>query len=165
MSTGCRVSESLSPGETRGLDYSAERAVPWGDEVCYPGEDRSKPRPMDCLLGSGPPGVESDLDSAGHQRMGPWSQLQASVQPSLGLLPTSLSNYPGLVPSKSEPVSTTCGLTPVPQHWAQRLGLPHLHSMSAKLITYKVFKAKSTMWDTEGHYTMTGGINSPGKYG
>lgn len=142
-----------------------ERAVLCGDEVCYPGEDRCKPRPMDCLLGGSPPGVQSDLDSARHQRMGPWSQLQASVQPSLRLLPTSLSNYTGLVPSKSEPVSTTCGLTPVPQHWAQRLGIPHLHSMSAKLITYKVFKAKSTMWDTEGHYTMTGGINSPGKYG
>lgn len=40
----------------------------WDDEVCYPGEDRSKSRPMDCLLGSTPPGVESDLDSARHQR-------------------------------------------------------------------------------------------------
>lgn len=97
--------------------------------------------------------------------MGPWSQLQASVQPSLGLLTISLSNYMGLVPSKSEPVNTMCGLTPVLRDWAQRLGLPHLHSVSAKLITYKVFKAKSTMCDTEGHYTMTGDINSPGKYG
>lgn len=28
-----------------------------------------------------------------------------------------------------------CGLTPVPQHWVQRLSLPHVYSVSAKLIT------------------------------
>lgn len=63
------------------------------------------------------------------------SQLQALSQ-QLGLLTTSLSNYMGLVPSKSEPVSTMCGLIPVPQDWAQKARSSHLHSVSAQLITY-----------------------------
>ena len=83
-------------------------------------------------LTSTPPGAGSDLDDA--RRQGGWSQAQASVQSSLGLTPVSLSNFTGLVPSKSEPVCM-CGLTPVPQHWVQRLSLPHLYSVSAKLIT------------------------------
>lgn len=73
----------------------------WDDEVCYPGEDRSKSRPMDCLLGST---QEWNLiwTLQDTKEDGSMEPTQASVQPSLGLLTTSLSNYMGLVPSKSE---------------------------------------------------------------
>ena len=59
-----------------------------------------------------------------------------SMEPTTGLCPAqprfdsnTLYNYTGLVPSKSESVSTMHGLPPVPQHWVQRIGLPHLHSV------------------------------------
>lgn len=121
-----------------GLGYTVVRAkLDVGGRMCHPGEDRSRPMLMECLMGNAQPGP--DLDSGKVKEDG-------TVKPTTGICPTQPWLTQCCCPTKwvwSHPRVSQYAREA--QDQSPSTGLSTSFSVSAKLITcHKVLHALHT---------------------